>query len=91
MNSGKPKSLFQLLDRLVHRKKVAALICILVPVAGAAQVQSLSFNSLTTEDGLSQGNINAISQDHEGLIQIATKDGSNQFDGYEVTPYHKTY
>lgn len=56
-----------------------------------AQVQSLYFNSLTIEDGLSQGTINAILQDHKGFIWIASEDGLNRFNGYEVKVFEKSF
>ncbi len=56
-----------------------------------SQVQSLSFNSLTIKKGLSQGHVNDIIRDQEGFIWIATNDGLNRFDGYEVKTFRKRY
>ena len=35
--------------------------------------ENIVFDHLTTEDGLSQNDVNAIYQDHQGFTQIDTK------------------
>ena len=45
--------------------------------------QSIYFNHLTTEDGLSNNNVFDIIQDHTGFLWFATDDGLNRFDGYD--------
>ncbi len=45
--------------------------------------QSIYFNHLTTEDGLSNNNIYDVIQDRLGLLWFATEDGLNRFDGYD--------
>lgn len=49
--------------------------------------KTLSFETLTIDDGLSQGMINWITQDHFGFIWIATKDGLNRYDGSHFVIY----
>lgn len=46
------------------------------------------FDHLTTEDGLSQNDINAIYQDAQGFMWFATHDGLNKYDGYEFITYN---
>ncbi len=49
-----------------------------------AQMDNIEFHRYTTSDGLSTNwNINAITQDKDGYIWIATSEGLNRFDGYE--------
>jgi ligand-binding sensor domain-containing protein len=45
--------------------------------------QSIYFNHLTTEDGLSNNNVYDVIQDHIGFLWFATDDGLNRFDGYD--------
>ncbi|MGB5529428.1 MAG: two-component regulator propeller domain-containing protein, partial [Ignavibacteriaceae bacterium] len=45
--------------------------------------QSIYFNHLTTENGLSNNNVLDIIQDRSGFIWLATAGGLNKFDGYD--------
>jgi len=47
----------------------------------------LKFESITINDGLSQGMINYILQDHFGFMWFASKDGLNRYDGYRFVIY----
>lgn len=53
-----------------------------------AQQSPLSFESLSTEDGVSQGTINCIFQDHYGFMWFGTNDGLNKYDGHNITVYY---
>lgn len=46
---------------------------------------SLGFDHLTTENGLSQSDVNCIYQDRDGFMWFGTHDGLNRYDGYDFT------
>ncbi len=52
-----------------------------------AQKESLRFEHIGIEEGLSNDNITAIFQDSRGYIWIGTADGLNKYDGYTFTKY----
>src|ERR1043165_7818912 len=56
-------------------------------VAQSAPAQNVAFQSITINDGLSQGMVNKILQDKYGFMWFATKDGLNQYDGYHFKIY----
>lgn len=47
----------------------------------------IRFKNLSIHDGLSQSQINCITQDDKGFIWIGTQDGLNRYDGYEFIIY----
>lgn len=63
--------------------KLLPLILLSLFSANCLDSQSLSFRHLSTENGLSQGHINALLKDSRGLLWEATQDGINRFDAYE--------
>jgi ligand-binding sensor domain-containing protein/two-component sensor histidine kinase len=50
-------------------------------------VKFLKFTPITINDGLSQGMVNCMIQDHYGFMWIGTKDGLNRYDGYNFVIY----
>ena len=48
---------------------------------------SLKFEHLNTENGLSQSDVNAIFQDDNGFMWFGTHDGLNRYDGYNFTVF----
>nr|WP_295870981.1 triple tyrosine motif-containing protein [uncultured Chitinophaga sp.] len=52
-----------------------------------AQEKPYIFDSYSVNDGLSQSTIFDITQDDQGFLWIATRDGINRFDGYTFNEY----
>ena len=61
------------------------LLCFFV--LNLAAQNSVTFDKLTTRDGLSQNDVNAIYQDDKGYMWFGTHDGLNRYDGYEFTVF----
>ena len=57
------------------------LLLILLTFHSHGQRRTLTFKSLTLDDGLSQSTINCIIQDRKGFIWIGTRGGLNRYDG----------
>ena len=54
--------------------------------------ESMNFNNITIEDGLSQSTVETIYQDSRGYIWIGTNDGLDRYNGYEFKHYkHDKY
>ncbi len=48
----------------------------------------IHFDRISTEDGLSQSDINSIYQDDQGFMWFGTHEGLNKYDGYNFTTYY---
>lgn len=74
---------------LFHSKRCLLLssVCFLLFIE--TEAQPLSFNHLTTSDGLSENNVRSLAIDKTGFLWVGTTDGLNRFDGYNVTSYKK--
>ncbi len=70
--------------------RVLFLLLLMFPAMVSAQQQG--WQELTISDGLSQGMIFGLSQDRNGFIWVATKDGLNRYDGHNFTVFtHDPY
>ncbi|MCL7762503.1 ATP-binding protein [Polaribacter sp. Z014] len=49
---------------------------------------NIYFEHITTQDGLSQNDVNSIYQDKQGYMWFGTHDGLNKYDGYNFTTYN---
>lgn len=49
--------------------------------------QTISFEKLTTQNGLSNNKVNCVVQDKRGFMWIGTEDGLNRFDGNEFVVF----
>ncbi len=59
--------------------------CLLISLG--IRSQNPTFKHLTTNEGLSSGNIWSITQDSKGYLWFGTEDGLNKYDAYRFTVY----
>ena len=59
----------------------------LILTDGTCQLNRVSFDHVTVEDGLSQSTIFCFAQDSKGYIWIGSRDGLNRFDSREIKVY----
>lgn len=69
------------------RQTWVSIILLLLPIAILGQIIDYSFNHLTQENGLSQGNNKYIYEDTYGFVWISSQSGLNRFDGQSVKVY----
>jgi len=68
------------------------LIYLLLLLPYTLLAQQTGWQELTISDGLSQGMIFDLAQDHTGYIWVATKDGLNRYDGHNFRVFtHDPY
>ncbi|MGO2128220.1 MAG: EAL domain-containing protein [Pseudoalteromonas prydzensis] len=60
-------------------------------MAASAQNYAQQLQRISTDEGLSQGHVSSTLQDKLGFIWIATLQGLNRFDGYQVTTFAGQY
>jgi signal transduction histidine kinase/ligand-binding sensor domain-containing protein len=74
------------------------LIVLLVPAllfspifatSAYGQTDTIRFENISTEQGLSQNTVNAILQDRQGFMWFGTEGGLNKYDGYQFTVYKR--
>ena len=63
------------------------LVTIVITQNAFTQTPPIQFQHFSVEQGLSNNQVSAFTQDKYGLIWIATQDGLNRFDGYKVDIY----
>lgn len=68
------------------KRHMLFLIC-LCPLLGIGAVPPLKFTNISSDNGLSNGNVNCILQDSKGFMWFGTKDGLNKYDGYQMVVY----
>lgn len=49
--------------------------------------QNITFNHLTTDDGLSQFSVNSLYIDENGILWIGTREGLNRYNGEDIKTY----
>jgi signal transduction histidine kinase/ligand-binding sensor domain-containing protein len=82
-------STYPIVKNILNICAIAILIRgIAYPLNISAQDRNLTFEHITTRDGLSQSTITCILQDSLGFMWFGTQDGLNKYDGYSFTTYH---
>lgn len=66
---------------------LAAVALALASSPAAAQSNTIRFERLTVEHGLSQNAILSMAQDAQGFLWFGTEDGLNKYDGYQFVVY----
>lgn len=74
---------------MISFKKILLLFLLAAASIARTETRPLVFSRLTTEDGLSSSFVNAICQDPDGFLWVATTDGLNRFDGYSFRVYRR--
>ena len=64
------------------------LIFVLFGTSSVLGQNTLYFDRISTDEGLSQSDINSIFQDDQGYMWFGTHDGLNKYDGYAFTVYN---
>lgn len=67
---------------VIDMRKILAFIFLACSMAAFGRMRVF-----TTDNGLSSSLVNAIYQDRNGMVWIATEDGLNRFDGAKITVY----
>ncbi|HEX5625554.1 MAG TPA: ATP-binding protein [Saprospiraceae bacterium] len=78
---------FRFETEMLSRLRIPQLLtclALMYQAPGALLAQAdIDFESISLEQGLSQGMIYDLLQDREGFLWVATKDGLNRYDGYD--------
>lgn len=73
------------------QKLIIRLFFILASAAFAnVYGQNITFNHLTTDDGLSQFSVNSLYVDENGILWIGTREGLNRYNGDDIQTYKAT-
>ncbi len=67
--------------------KIPFILLFLGGYANLFSQNTIYFDRISTNNGLSQGDVNCIYQDNKGFMWFGTHDGLNKYNGYEFTVY----
>ena len=69
------------------RKVFLLLLLFLSGISLHVKGQNITFNHLTTDDGLSQFSVNSLYIDERGIIWIGTREGLNSYNGNDIRTF----
>ena len=72
---------------IYYNRTVIVVLVWVLPSILSAQIRSITFDNLTTDQGLSNSSVTAILQDHEGFMWIGTSNGLNRYDGHQFKTF----
>lgn len=75
--------------RLAAVLAICALAACMQARTAVAGDLSMQFTRLGSEEGLSQGAIISIVQDHQGYLWLGTEDGLIRYDGYDIQHFYR--
>lgn len=73
--------------RIITAKIILLFLLLINPFYSFSQNESLKFEHITTEQGLSQINVNCIIQGSRSFIWVGTRNGLNRYDGYKFLTF----
>ena len=74
---------------LARLRAALAFSFLLLAVVARADQPPMVFTHLSAAQGLSQTTVNAILQDTQGFIWLATENGLNRYDGNQIKRYYR--
>ncbi|WP_068825754.1 hybrid sensor histidine kinase/response regulator transcription factor [Wenyingzhuangia fucanilytica] len=76
------------MHKIISKFIFLIVICLFCSQSKLIAQTPIYFQHLTTNNGLSQNDVNSIYQDNQGFMWIATHDGLNKYDGYGFKVYN---
>lgn len=83
------KSIMLFFRQTMQRTTLIVCIALLSALSAVAADCVLQMKRFTVEQGLSNSNITALMQDHNGFVWVGTTNGLNCFDGYRFKVYRR--
>jgi len=77
--------------RFLSLSGIPLIVFLLVFHLSLMAQSQLRFEHINKKDGLSQGTVNAILQDNNGLMWFGTNDGLNRYDGKNMIIYRRNH